>query len=154
MTLGEANQIATLLGVSVTEVIRQAGIAVADDVQGVKLLGTVDAKSTVKPVSAGNVKLLTAPVDVPHDGHVLQIRSPQSLMDGWLLYVGAKAEEPELMVDRMCVIDLPEKKRVAGVLRRGYEPDTFTILPLLHPEAAMEDQTVDTASPILWIRPQ
>lgn len=154
MTLKEANHIATLLGVSVTEVIRQAGIAVAEDVQGVKLLGTVDAKSMVQKLKDSAVKLVSAPSDVPHDGFVLQVRAAQSREDGWLLIVGAAVGEPDVMVDRLCVVTLKDSKRVVGVLRRGYEPETFNVVPYIDHQAVMEDQAVEAASPVLWIRPQ
>ena len=66
MTLEEANKIASLLGVQVTEVLRQAGVPVSDDVRGVALVGYVDANSTVKSLNSS--KRIVGPPDVPHDG--------------------------------------------------------------------------------------
>lgn len=154
MTLAEANQIAVLLGVSVTEVIRQAGIAVADDVKGIRLLGTVDSESNVKTLKDSAIKMVSAPPDVPADGFALQIRAPQSLQDGWLIMAGAMTDLMDLMLDRPCVVTLADKRRIVGILRRGYEPDAFNIIPMLAPEKAIEDQAVTAVSPILWIRPQ
>lgn len=153
MTLAEANQIAGLLGVSVTEVIRQAGIAVADDVQGIRLIGMVDAASEVRKLKDSQVKMVAAPPDVPHDGFALQIRAASAMQDGWLVLCGAAVEHPALMLERACVITLESGKQVAGVLRRGYEPDAYNIVPLLAGPTT-EDQAVGAVSPILWIRPQ
>lgn len=47
MTNAEAHQISTILGVPITEVLRQAGIEVIDDVRRVKVTGYIDEGSVV-----------------------------------------------------------------------------------------------------------
>jgi hypothetical protein len=156
MTLGEANSIAELLGLPVTEVIRQAGIAVADDVKGVRLFGYVDAKSAVKNLPAGTARRVAAPADVPHDGLALQIRAANHFYDGWMVFVGPENDTPALFMDRICVITLANNQKVFGTLRRGYEEGHYNVLPLLDTtgQNTLDDQEVDSVFPVLWMRPQ
>lgn len=153
MTLEEANKIASLLGVQVTEVLRQAGVPVSDDVRGVALVGYVDANSTVKSLNSS--KRIVGPPDVPHDGSALQVRAPSTFHDGWLLFVGGD-NPPEAFQDMVCVITLTGGKRIAGTLRRGYESGTYNVIPLMDMtgKGTMEDQTVESVAPVLWMRPQ
>jgi len=156
MTLKEANTIAVLLGLPVTEVIRQAGIDVAQDVQGVRLTGYVDGKSSIKNIPANQVRAIVGPPDVPHDGFALQIRAASNFYDGWMVYVGPQSDMPWLCLDRICVVALPGGQRVLGTLRRGYEEDTYNIVPLLDPTGltVLDNQKVEGVSPVLWMRPQ
>lgn len=155
MTLEEANQIAHLLGVQVTEILRQAGVPVSDDVQGVKLVGTVDSKSVVKTLT-GSVKRIHAPADVPIEGHALQVRAANTFHDGWVLFVSGDKTEPELTLDRLCVVYLANGGRVVGVLRRGYEAECYNVIPFLDMTGTgtLENQSVETAATVLWMRPQ
>lgn len=155
MTLEEANQIANLLGVQVTEILRQAGVPVSEDVQGVRLIGTVDSRSVVKPL-AGAVKRIHAPADVPIEGYALQVRAANVVGDGWLLFVSGDKSPPELMLDRLCVATLKGGTRIVGSLRRGYDADLFNLLPFLDMTGTntLENQAVESASSILWTRPQ
>lgn len=153
MTLQEANRISTLLGVPVTEVIRQAGIDVAEDVSGVKLTGFVDAQSCIN-VLPGKHKVLNAPVDVPHGGYALQVRAPSAYCDGWMLFVSDGEHLPELLVDRICVANVKGGRRVIGTLRRGYEPDTYNVLPFIPSAPPLENLAVESATTVLWMRPQ
>ena len=156
MTLQEANNISVLLGLPVTEVIRQAGIAVEQDVQGVKLVGFVDAKSNIKAFPSSQSRRIPAPPDVPSDGVALQIRAANNLYDGWMVFVGPANDMPYLCLDRICVVTLPGNQRLLGTLRRGYEQDHFNVVPLLDTTGfgVLDDQMVDAVSPVLWMRPQ
>jgi lambda repressor-like predicted transcriptional regulator len=155
MTLEEANQIANLLGVQVTEILRQAGVPVSDDVQGVRLVGTVDARSVVKALTGG-AKRIHAPADVPIEGYALQIRAANTFHDGWVLFVSGDKTAPELMLDRVGVIYLANGDRIVGVMRRGYESDSYNVMPLLDMTGTgtLENQSVEAVATVLWMRPQ
>lgn len=152
MTLQEANQISSLLGVPVTEVIRQAGIDVSQDIKGVRLSGYIDALSCVNDLPKPH-KPFNAPVDVPADGYAIQVRAPSAFNDGWFLIVSGGEHLPELLVDRLCVVALKGGKQVVGTLRRGYEPDTYNVLPLMPSAPTLENVEVVGAATVLWMRP-
>ncbi len=155
MTLEEANQIAGLLGVQVTEILRQAGVPVSDDVKGVRLLGTVDAKSTVKSL-VESTKRIHAPADVPLEGFALQIRAANTFHDGWVLFVSGDKTPADTALDRLAVIYLANGSRIVGAVRRGYDDGAYNVLPLLDPtgSGALENQHVEAVATVLWMRPQ
>lgn len=148
MTLGEANQIANLLGVQVTEVLRQAGVPVAD-AKGIRVTGYVMPDSRVSSATAA--KQIAAPPDVPASGFALQVRSPATHLDGASIYVGDKVLG-EAAIGRLCVVET-ETARVIGTVRRGYDDDTMAVSPLLGGEV-MDFQQEKKVAPVLWIRPR
>lgn len=155
MTLEEANQIAGLLGVQVTEILRQAGVPVSEDVKGVRMIGTVDAKSAIKALPDSQ-KRIHAPADVPLDGFALQIRAANTFHDGWVVFCSGDKMSPDMALDRLAVIYMADGKRLVGTLRRGYEEGAYNVLPLLDATGGgvLENQAVEAAATVLWMRPQ
>lgn len=152
MTNEEAARIAAVLSIPVTEVLRNAGVQVSEDVHSVRMTGTVDCDGIVH--DAAKSLRINAPVDVPSDGYVLQVRCPQDLHDGWLLLCGAHVLQPDAAVDRLCVVHLRSGARVVGTMKRGYEPNTFNIVSTIPKVGLRENQAVAHANPVLWIRPR
>lgn len=152
MTPQEANQISGLLTLPVTEVLRQAGIPVSEDARDVPVKAFVDARSTLQMVTAKNARRVTAPHDVPGAGMALQVRAPEHSTDGWILFAGAPDPRPESMIDRLCVLKIAGDGHVLGTLKRGYDDSRYNVAP--YTSAAMiENVEVDSAAPVLWIRP-
>lgn len=152
MTNEEAARIAAALSIPVTEVLRNAGVQVSEDVHSVRMTGLVDCDGVVH--DAAKSLRINAPVDVPSDGFVLQVRCPQDLHDGWLLLCGAHVLQPDAAVDRLCVVHLRSGTRVVGTMKRGYEQNTFNIVSTIPQVALRENQAVAHANPVLWIRPR
>lgn len=155
MTTSEANQIGQLLGVPVTEVLRQAGIPVQDDVRTVSLNGTVNAHGTVamfESKSQASINLVSAPADVPRDGFALQIRAPGTLADGWLVFCASDKLVPESAFGRLAIIKT-SKETVLGILQKGYNEGECNIVLPLPTHATLEGRKVSWAAPVLWIRP-
>lgn len=152
MTTAEANKIATILGVQVTEVLRQAGVPVSQDAHNVPLVGTIDAHGKVKALKSTDRQM--APHDVPTDGMALQVRCPSSAADGWIVFCSSAKSPPDTSLERLCVARLANGVSVFGTLRKGYEKNTYNIFTSLPLESSLENQSVDSVSSVLWIRPR
>ena len=152
MTTAEANKIATILGVQVTEVLRQAGVPVSQDAHMVVLSGTIDARGKVKDLKNSTRQM--APHDVPTDGLALQVRCPSSASDGWVIFCSSAKSPPELSLERFCVVHLTSGSSVVGTLRKGYEKDTYNVFTSLPSESSLENVSVSNVSAVLWIRPR
>lgn len=152
MTNAEAHTIATLFGVRVTEVLRQAGVPITEDVHTVTLLGTVDARACVK-VAASTARY-QVPVDVPADGFALQVRCATSPADGWLILCASPMLQPEAALERLAMVTMENGTRMVGTLKKGYDNGFFNIVTTIPATDTLENQSVTGANPVLWIRPR
>lgn len=152
MTTAEANKIANLLNVPVTEVLRQAGVPVTQDAHTAALTGLIDSASTIKKID-NKVRHQTPP-DVPTDGFVLQVRSASSPTDGWLVYCSPAIAHPAAALERFCVVTLADGETVIGTIRKGYEDSTYNIITTFPNQSVLENKKVTTVSTVLWIRPR
>lgn len=152
MTNEDAARIAAVLSIPVTEVLRHAGVRVSEDVHSVRMTGIVDCDGFVR--DSDKTARISAPVDVPSDGYVLQVRCPQSVSDGWLMLCGAQVLKPDAAIDLLCVVHLKNEERVIGTIKRGYDANTFNVVSFVPQTAVRENQAVSHANPVLWIRPR
>lgn len=152
ITTAEANTIAQILSISVTEVLRQAGVPVSEDAHSVALVGTIDATGKVKKLS-GKARHQTPP-DCPTDGIALQVRCPSSAADGWLVFAASATTPPATALERLCVVHLKSGDTIVGTLRKGYDKDTFNIICNLPEPHLHENVSVKSVSTVLWIRPR
>lgn len=152
MTAAEANTIATILGVPTTEVLRQAGVPVNEDVHTVMLTAVVGAHGQLKKLTKNTRQ--TVPPDVPADGYAIQVRSSSSPADGWLILCASQVLQPETALGRLAVIHLKNGERVLGTLRKGYEAKSFNVVQVIPAENVLENQVVVGANAVLWIRPR
>lgn len=152
MTNEEAARISAELSVPVTEVLRHAGVRVTEDLHSVRMGGIVDCDGIVHDTE--NKARIAAPVDVPSDGYVLQVRCPQALHDGWLLLCAANVTPADEAIDRLCVVHLASGERVIGTLKRGYEQRTYNVVSTIPTVEVRENQAVSHANQVLWIRPR
>lgn len=152
MTPHEAHQIATILGVPVTEVLRQAGIEVTDDVRRVPLQAYMDSEGTVVDLPGGTHEHVMAPADCPIGTYAVQVRSPNTIKDGWLLFIGPDRIASNLNVDRLCICATSSGEQVLGVVRRGYRSSTFNLVLWPTMKMLVDKETV-WSSAVLWIKP-
>lgn len=152
LTNEEANKIAGLLSLPVTEILRQAGIEVTEDVRSIPITGYVDGEALVHLLSPGTHDRVLAPADVPRNAYCLQIRHLGAQFDGWHAFVGGERLPADELVDRAALVSLHDGRMITGVIRRGYKAKTHNLstLPYLR---TLENQLVDWASPILWLKP-
>jgi hypothetical protein len=152
ITNDEANTIAELLNLPVTEVLRNAGVEVQEDVRKIAITGYVDGDAHVHLLPKGSQDYINGPADVPRDAQCLQVRHLGAQFDGWNLFVASEQLPPLSVVDRAALICLHDGRLITGVIRRGYKAGTFNISSLPY-WRAMENQLINWASPILWLKP-
>jgi transcriptional regulator with XRE-family HTH domain len=152
MTADEANRISGLLTVPVTEVLAQAGIPIEEDARSFTIKAWVDANSTLRSIAARNARRVTAPRDVPGAGMAVQIRAPETVTDGWVLFSGAFDTRVEALINRLCIAEIMGEGHVIGSLKRGYDDEKFNLVPFTG-AAPIENVAVRAAAPVLWIRP-
>jgi hypothetical protein len=133
-------------------VLAQAGIPIEEDARSFTIKAWVDANSTLRSIAARNARRVTAPRDVPGAGMAVQIRSPESATDGWVLFSGLFDSRAEALIDRLCIAELTGEGHVVGTLKRGYDDEKFNLVPFTG-SAPIENVAVKAAAPVLWIRP-
>lgn len=152
MSLDEAKSIADVLLVSVTEVLRQAGIDVTDDVRRVPIAGFIGTGSLVTLLPKGTHDLVMAPADVPTGTFAIQTRIVTSPSDGWLYFVSGDQQPPDQLVDHLSVIALADGRMLTAILRRGYKQKLHNLV-LTPDHGVLENKEVAWAARVLWIQP-
>lgn len=152
MTPSEAHQIAVILGVPLNEVLRQAGIDVVEDVKKAPIAAHMDENGAVTAMPHGTHDLAQGPADMPVGSYAVQVRSPSSIKDGWLLFVSPSQSPPEQNLDSLCVVATAAGQHLMGIVRRGYRRNTFNLV--LWPSGQMQtDVQMAWASRVLWLKP-
>jgi transcriptional regulator with XRE-family HTH domain len=152
MTSHEAHQIAQILGVPLNEIMRQAGIDVIDDVRRVPITAYMDEHGVVSLMPARTHDTVIGPADCPIGTYAIQVRSPATIKDGWLLFVNPAQAPAADNIDKLCSTATAEGKQLVGVVRRGYRRDTHNLI--LWPDmTVLADANVAWTSPVIWIKP-
>lgn len=153
MTPSEAHQMSVILGVKTTEVLRQAGIAVSDDVRQVKVAGYIDEQAVVTLFPRRTHDKVVGPADCPEGTYALQMRNPRSVKDGWMYFISPSEDDPRAHLGHVCCIALDNGEHVVSALQRGYRSGTFNLIRCANGETLRTDAAVVWASKILWIKP-
>jgi len=152
MTNEEAHRISGVIGSPITEVLRQAGIEVNDDIRRAKVVGYADESGVVTLFPRKTHDKVVGPADCPEGTFAIQIRSPSMPQDGWLLFVSPAEQSAAENLDKLCTVALETGEQVVSVLRRGYRSGTHNLLN--YPSMTIrQDCKVVWASPVLWIKP-
>jgi len=152
MSADEANKISGLLTIPVTEVLAQAGLTIEDDARQMQIKATIDSRGVLTSITAKNPRRMAAPRDVPGNGIAAQVRAPELLQDGWVIFAGAFDARVDALIDRLCILELRGEGHRVGTLKRGYEDDRFNVVPFIG-GGVYENVVVKAAAPVLWIRP-
>jgi plasmid maintenance system antidote protein VapI len=152
MTSHEAHQIAQILGVPLNEIMRQAGIDVIDDVRRVSVTSFMDEHGHVSLMPARTHDTVIGPADCPIGTYAIQVRSPTTVKDGWLLFVNPAQAPANDNIDKLCSNATHEGKQLVGVIRRGYRRDTHNLI-LWPSNNIASDVTLAWSSSVLWIKP-
>jgi len=89
---------------------------------------------------------------VPVNGVAAQIRAPELMEDGWILFAGAFDSRVAGVIDRLCIVEIANGGHVVGTLKRGYEAERWNVVPFVR-GASFDNVRVVAAAPVLWIRP-
>lgn len=152
MTTHEAHQVATIIGVPVTEVLRQAGVDVLDDVTRVPITSYLDENGLVHLMPAKTHDVVPGPADCPIGTYAVQLRAPASTRDGWLLFVSPTQDQAADRIDQLCTVALSNGKQVIASVRRGYRSGTHNLI-VWPTEKVWSDAEVVWCAPVLWIKP-
>jgi hypothetical protein len=152
MTSHEAHQIAQILGLPLNEIMRNAGIEVIDDVRRVPITSFMDENGNVSLMPARTHDTVIGPADCPIGTYAIQVRSPATIKDGWLVFVNPTQSAPSEHIDKLCSTATAEGKQLVGVVRRGYRRDTHNVI-LWPSMVSVADVTLAWSSTVLWIKP-
>ena len=152
MTNHEAYQLSTLLGVSVNEVLRHAGIEVQEDVRQCPIAAFVNERGQVTLMPPGTHDTVLGPADCPVGTYAVQMRSHSSITDGWLLYVNPAQLPAPLNIDQLCMTAVADGRQLLGIIRRGYRRETHNLV-LWPSMETIDDASIVWSSTVLWIRP-
>lgn len=153
ITSSEAQRIADLFTVPVTEILRRAGIDVRDDVRKVPLAGYVSPEATLELFDKSEREYIEAPADVPGGSYAAQVRDTASPHDGWVMIISGDKVEPERLMDRASACCIGDDTVVTGIIKKGYKRGTFNLVITATKPQIMENAKIEWASPILWIKP-
>lgn len=154
MSMEEAKVLASHLLVPVTEVMRQAGIEVQDDVRKVPVAGYIGTGGLVTLLPNGTHDYVLAPADTPDGSFALQVRMVNSPRDGWLCFVAGTQQAPADCLDKLCVVALKDGGLMAAVVRRGYKRDLYNLILIYEATPnVLENKEVTWAARIVWIQP-
>lgn len=153
MTNAEAHQVSLILGVPITEVLRQAGIEVNDDVRRVKVTGYIDKDAAVTLFPKRTHDKVVGPADCPEGTYALQQRDANSQKDGWMYFVSPSEDDPRQHLGEMCCVALDNGEHIVAFIQRGYRSGTFNLIRCCTNESLRTDANVVWASRILWIKP-
>lgn len=152
MTTHEAHQISVILGEPITEVLRQAGIEVTEDVHRTPVAAYVNELGQVTSMPHGTHDTVMGPADCPFGSYAVQVRSHSSIKDGWLLFVTPKRLHASDNADQLCLVATADGKQVVAVVRRGYRRETHNLV-LWPSMEVMSDAQIAWTSTVLWIKP-
>lgn len=152
ITNSEAQQIASLLGVSVAEILRRAGVPASDDVRRVAIAGIIGEDAKVNFLPEQTHDMVVCPADVPATGFALQVRSATNYKDGWLYFLSGEKLKPDGLIDKFVVAVTSDGRTHVCVLRRGYKAATFNLM-LICTKTVLENETLAWVSPVVWIKP-
>jgi transcriptional regulator with XRE-family HTH domain len=152
MSMEDATQIAKHLSLSVTEVMRQAGIDVIDDITKVPIKGSLNDQRMVFFFPKGTYDYVIAPPDLCAKSFALQLRSPSNVQDGWLYFVSGQQEDPSDCLDRFCYVALSDGRAIVAILKRGYKMDRYNLITM-QDGGILENKAVSSVHQVKWIMP-
>jgi transcriptional regulator with XRE-family HTH domain len=117
-------------------------------------VGNVGAGQVIVPFEADEDEWVDAPPEMAPGTVAVEVRGESMLPayeDGFLLYY-SKMLPPKEMINKRCVVQLGNGAMLVKTLRRGTTPGYWNLSSLNAYD--MEDQVVEWAAPIDWIKPR
>lgn len=149
--LGEAAQLAELLGVPMDDVLAHAGVdPEAGAVRAVPIVGWIDDRGEVHPQRPGGPRKAAAPLGMP-DGAVALRFQTRDQSDGWLAFYVPTGNVDQDAVGRYSIVRSGVAWYAASV-KRGYRRGRWTLTPMRDGDKVLEDIEVMSAAPVLWIK--
>ena len=153
MSNDEAHQISTILNVNMTEVLRQAGVPVNDDIVRVKVIGYINKANVITLYPSRTHDTVVGPADCPHGTYAMRRQSPGDILDGWLYFVIANEDDPRAHLHQFCVVALETGEQLLATLKPGYRGGMFNLINGTGADLLRSDVRVVWASRVIWIKP-
>jgi hypothetical protein len=156
MQLHEAKQLAELLNVSLTDVLKHSGIALSTEGRSIPVLGRLDSKGNLQmDLSKEPEEFIEGPNDLPPGAIAVRVTSGNfsiDVLDGWILF----AEKPDVlspdMFGRLCLVQSESGAQSVAFVTRGYKSGLVNLMKFGGQNE--ENVNVHWASPVLWVKPQ
>lgn len=158
LRLEEGHQLATLLGVAISDVLSHAGIDEAEGTGGVPMVGTIAGDGTVRAVWAkSTAQRIPSPPDAPGDAVALAfVTSGGELdhLDGAVLVCRRPGPPTADDIGRAVVAVLGDGGLVYGYLRRSRQRGRHSLLvgPGLAGARRVDDVVVESVAVAIWLR--
>lgn len=154
MKFQEAAQMASLLGVGVSQVLEHAGMPV-EGARQVPIVGYIDGAGEAHLDWDAQGERTSAPPELPENAVAVQYRTGLSALehlDGWISFCCPPREgvRPEHL-NRMCLVGLRNGVSMIRYLRRGYKKDRYNLESMVG-LVSITDADVAWSTPILWMR--
>lgn len=153
MSIDEVRKISDVLLVPATEVMRQAGIEILDDVRKIPVKGYSNEHNLITLYPTGTYDMVIAPADMPPKSYVIQHRKPNTPFDGWHVYVSGDRNEPEEMIDHYSLVSLKDGRITTAIIRRGYRHGSFNLVQPTIGDKMWENEAVAWVSRVFWVQP-
>lgn len=151
MSAQEAGEVARLLGVTVEEVMRHAGIAVPVDTEkSVPVVGYVGDRMEVRFGRPKGPQTAVAPPECSKGCQALRVHA-HGFMEGWLVFYFPTGGVSLEAVGRLCVVQpVDEGVSYLKMVGRGYDAGWH----LLSGPGGGEPQHVrlESAAPVVWMK--
>ena len=154
--LAEAEAIAKLLQVPVSEVLSNLGV---DPMAGARdtalLAGWIDAQGEVHEGVSNGSKRVQAPAGLPERCFALRYQTAgtgSSVRDGWILFYNERDDVEPGLTGQLCVCQLRDGTRFVRAFTKGYKPGTYNLVGSMPGFTTLENVDMVSASPVLWMK--
>lgn len=151
MQFKEAADIAHLIGLPVSDVLKNAGVPLDQGKQTVPIAAYYDTHGEVHCIGYDGERAVP-PMPMPAGSTAVQCRTAGSAlehMDGWLLFNGPHMPPDQMPLDTFGAVKLKQGICVLGTVRRGYKKGRFNVIG---PAGTLQDVEVELFVPTLSIR--
>ena len=146
MQATEAAEIATLLGLHVSEVLERAGVKTAREAR-CHVRFTVDARGEITPRQGG--AMVPAPVSCSSAVVAARCEDPGSQRYGWVYYFEPRDAVELTAHNRLCAVQTRDGRTFLAFCAPGFDGVAFT---LQRETGATETAELVSASPVEWVK--
>jgi transcriptional regulator with XRE-family HTH domain len=156
LQLEEAQQIAVILGVSVTEVLARAHADFdpsAGSGEKATVVGHITSHGHVHKGRTEGSRRVPLPSGLPADTLALRYQTNDH-RDGWLTYYVPKKAVDREAIGRLAVVALNDgsKTMLVRMLKHGAKSGVYELVDVLGDGPPMKDVRLISASPVLWLQ--
>jgi transcriptional regulator with XRE-family HTH domain len=153
MQLHEAQAVARVLKLQVSEVLARAGVRIDLADQMVSVKGSLSADGNVTMRALGTEQLISVPRELHSGSYALLVRAPGHHLDKWLVLVsGLQLDAIDCFgCHALCAFE--DGKQIVGYVHEGYTAGTINLFQFITGAKLMrEDARVTWARHVTWLK--